>query len=68
LRRSACVGAGDRVVMTALTRGRGRGSWIEIIARFHEVNTLRDGKIVRMDEFADDAEVLESAGLSERSR
>jgi ketosteroid isomerase-like protein len=60
-----CVDGGDRVVATVFSRGRGRGSGIEIDARFHRVYTLRDGKIVRMDEFAQRAEALEAAGLSE---
>jgi ketosteroid isomerase-like protein len=60
-----CVDGGDRVVVTVLSRGRGRGSGIEVDARFHRVYTLRDGKVVRMDEFAQRSEALESAGLSE---
>jgi ketosteroid isomerase-like protein len=56
---------GDLVVATVLSRGRGRGSGIEIDARFHRVYTLRDDRIVRMDEFAQRAEALEAAGLSE---
>ena len=55
----------DRVVVTVRLRGRGRGRGIEIDARFYEVFTLRDGKIVRMDEFAEHSEALEAAGLSE---
>ena len=49
---------GDRVVVTVLLRGRGRGSGIEVDARFYDVYTLRDGKIVRMDQFADESEAL----------
>ena len=55
----------DRVVVTVRLRGRGRGSGIEIDARFYEVFTLRDGKIVRMDEFAEHSEAREAAGLEE---
>ena len=58
------IDTGDRVVVTVHLRGRGRGSGIEIDARFYEVYTLRDGKIVRMDEFAEQSEALEAAGLS----
>src|SRR5215208_2272311 len=53
---------GDRVVATVRLRGRGRGSGIEIDARFYDVYTLRDRKIVRMDQFAEQAEALELAG------
>jgi ketosteroid isomerase-like protein len=53
---------GDRVVATVRLRGRGRGSGIEIDARFYDVYTLRDGKIVRMDQFTEESEALEAAG------
>ena len=43
----------DRVVVTVRLRGRGRGSGVEIDARFYDVFTLRDDKIVRMDQFTD---------------
>jgi ketosteroid isomerase-like protein len=56
---------GDRVVATVRLRGRGRGSGVEVDARFYEVFALRDGKIVRMDQFTEQAEALEAVGLSE---
>jgi ketosteroid isomerase-like protein len=56
---------GDRVVVTVRLRGRGRGSGIEIDARFYEVHTLRDGKIVRMDQFTKQSEALKAVGLRE---
>ena len=56
---------GDRVVATLDFHGRGRGSGVEIKARFYEVYTVRDGKIVRMDEFLDRSEALEAAGVRE---
>jgi ketosteroid isomerase-like protein len=59
------IDAGDRVVLSAHHRGRGRGSGIKVDARFYEVYTLREGKIVRVDEFTERAEALEAAGLSE---
>ena len=62
------VDTGDRVVATIHIRGRGRGSGIEIDAYFYEVYTLRDGKIVRMDEFTERLEALEAVGLSATSR
>ncbi|MET0810171.1 MAG: nuclear transport factor 2 family protein [Thermoleophilaceae bacterium] len=57
--------AGDRVVVTARHRGRGRESGVTVDARFYEIYTLRDGTIVRVDEFAERSEALEAAGLSE---
>ena len=59
------VDMGDRVVATLHFHGRGRGSGVETDARFYEVYTVRDGKIVRMDEFTERSEALEAAGLSE---
>jgi ketosteroid isomerase-like protein len=59
------IDAGDRVLVTAYHRGRGRGSGLEVGTRFYELYTLRDGKVVRVDEFTDRPEALEAAGLSE---
>jgi ketosteroid isomerase-like protein len=55
----------DRVVVTVRFRARGRGSGVEIDARLYDVFTLRDGKIVRMDQFAEQSEALEAVGLRE---
>ena len=57
--------AGDRVMVTVRLRGRGRGSGVEIDARFYDVYTLRDGKIVRMDQFTERSEALDAVGLSD---
>lgn len=51
---------GDRVVATVRLRGRGRGSGIQVDARFYDVFSLRDGKIVRMDQFTDRREAIEA--------
>ena len=56
---------GDQVVVTVRFRARGRGSGIEVDARLYDVFTLRDGKIVRMDQFAERSEALEALGLPE---
>jgi ketosteroid isomerase-like protein len=57
--------AGDRVVATVRFRARGRGSGIEVDGRLYDVFTLRDGKIVRMDQFTEQSEALEAVGLRE---
>jgi ketosteroid isomerase-like protein len=59
------IDAGERVLVTVHHRGRGFGSGIEVEARFYLLYTLRDGKVVRQDEYAARAEALEAAGLSE---
>jgi ketosteroid isomerase-like protein len=56
---------GDRVVVAVRMRARGRASGIPVDARFYDVYTLRQGKIVRMDQFTRRSEALEAAGLHE---
>ena len=56
---------GDRVVAAVRMRARGRASGIPVDARFYDVYTLRQGKIVRMDQFTRRSEALEAAGLRE---
>jgi len=55
---------GDRVVAAVRMRARGRASGIPVDARFYDVYTLRQGKIVRMDQFTRRSEALEAAGLA----
>ena len=55
------VDAGDRVLVTLHFKGRGRASGVEIDARSHHVYLLRDGKIVRMDEYTDRDDALRAA-------
>ena len=59
------IDAGDRVLVTEHHRGRGRGSGIEVDTRLYSVYTLRDGKVVRADEYIERGEALEAAGLRE---
>jgi ketosteroid isomerase-like protein len=59
------IGVGDRVFVAARFRGRGRASGAEVQGRHFEVYTLRNGKVLRVDEYADREEALEAAGLSE---
>jgi len=59
------VDRGDSVVVTVRLRGRGRGSGVEVDARFYDVYSLRDGKIVRMDQFTERSQAFEAVGLAE---
>jgi ketosteroid isomerase-like protein len=59
------VDRGDSVVVTVLLRGRGRGSGVEIDARFYDVYTLRDGKIVRMDQFTERIQAFEAVASAD---
>jgi ketosteroid isomerase-like protein len=62
------VDAGDRVATRLRHPGRGRGSGVELeVELYHQVATFRDGRIVRMEYFAEWAEALEAAGLRSRS-
>ena len=59
------IGARDRVFAMARFRGRGQASGIEVKARLYEVYTMRDGTILRVDEFHEREQALEAAGISE---
>ena len=59
------VDRGDRILVTVRLGARGRGSGVEVDARFYDLYTLRDGKIVRMDQFTERSEALEAVGRSE---
>ena len=59
------IDAGDQVLVTIHWSGRGRGSGLHVDIRTYQLYTLRDGKLIRMDEFTERSEALEAAGLSE---
>jgi ketosteroid isomerase-like protein len=58
-------GVGDRVFVMARFRGRGKASGAEVKGRHFEVYTVRDRKVIRVEEFSERREALEAAGLSE---
>ena len=59
------IGDGDRVFVAARFRASGRASGVEVDTRLYEVYTVRDGKVLRIDEYATRDEALEAAGLRE---
>jgi ketosteroid isomerase-like protein len=60
------VDGGDRVATRLRHYGRGKGSGVEINEElYHQVATFRDGRIVRMEYFAEWDEALAAAGLAE---
>src|SRR5262245_8674309 len=61
------TGQGDRVFVATRFRASGRASGVEVDTRLYEVYTVRDGKVLRIDEYAHRAEALEAAGLSEQA-
>jgi ketosteroid isomerase-like protein len=58
------IGHGDRVFLAARFHARGRASGVEVDTRLYEVFTLRDGKVLRLDEYEHRADALEAAGLA----
>ncbi len=56
---------GDSVLVTMREEGRGRASGATVSGRNYLVMTFREGKILRYQEFYDEAAALEAAGLSE---
>jgi ketosteroid isomerase-like protein len=55
----------DKVVVDMRREVRGKASGVSIAWRYWQVGTLRNGKILRIEWFADRAEALEAAGLQE---
>jgi ketosteroid isomerase-like protein len=58
---------GNRVLVVAVEHGRGSVSEAEVSARNYMVFTLRAGKILRYQEFYDEAYALEAVGLREEA-
>jgi ketosteroid isomerase-like protein len=59
------VDAGERVVAIVRQRGRSKTTGLPVDMRFAMVWTLRNGKQMRMQMYADSEEALEAAGLRE---
>ena len=57
------VDCGDRVLVKARESGRGAASGATASARIYTVVTFRDRKILRYQEFYDEAQALEAAGV-----
>ena len=58
---------GDYVVVLASYYGRGKGSGVEIRHEGAHVFKIRDGKVVRLEIFADRQKALESVGAAQPS-
>jgi ketosteroid isomerase-like protein len=56
---------GDEVLVKGTEVGRGAASGAEVRSTDFELLTIRDGLIVRIREFYDEANALEAAGLSD---
>src|SRR5689334_15844169 len=53
------IGQGDRVFVATRFHARGRASGAKVESRLYEVYTVRDGKVLRIDEYADRASALD---------
>jgi ketosteroid isomerase-like protein len=65
LRPVELIDLGERFVMLANGQMRAQGSGVPLTDAFALVATLKDGRIVRYQEYYDHDEALEAAGLSE---
>jgi ketosteroid isomerase-like protein len=59
------IDLGDRVVVLADAPLRAQASGVPLTLKFAYVTTLKDGRVIRQQEFHDHAEALEAAGLAE---
>jgi ketosteroid isomerase-like protein len=59
------VDAGDRVVVNAYWRGRGKASGVDTDWPHGSVWTLRDGKAISVVSYSDPSEALKAVGLEE---
>lgn len=58
------IDLGDRLVVLANAPMRAQTSGVPLTLQFAYVTTLKDGKVIRQQEFHDHAEALEAVGLS----
>jgi ketosteroid isomerase-like protein len=56
------IAHGDRVLVPVRQRARGKGSGLEIEERFYQLFTLRDGMVLRFEEYSEEADALRALG------
>jgi ketosteroid isomerase-like protein len=59
------IEVGDSVVVFVRHTGNAKASGLPIEGEFADVMTLREGRVIRFDQYRDRAEALKAAGLSE---
>jgi uncharacterized protein len=59
------IDCGDRVLVAGRERGRGAASGAVVSSRIYALLTIRDGKLLRYQEFYDERAARRAAGLSE---
>ena len=65
MRPTEYLDAGDKVVVTPVTPGRGKDSGAQVEMTVYWVIAIKDGKIASYHEYSTKARALEAAGLSE---
>jgi ketosteroid isomerase-like protein len=60
------IDLGERIVLLADAPMRGKGSGVPVTTAYANVSTLKDGLVIRMQEYMDHAEALEAVGLAGR--
>jgi ketosteroid isomerase-like protein len=59
------IDLGDRLVALGHTPGRAQASGVTLTGTYAVVGTLKDGKVIRQQDFLDHAEALEAVGLQD---
>lgn len=59
------IDVGDRIVALANLHARGQASGVPLSRKYAQVITLKDGLVIRQQEYPNHAQALEAAGLSE---
>ena len=59
------IDAGESVVVDARLVGQGKKSGVAVERTWSYVWTLRSGRVIRMEGYADRAEALKAAGLAD---
>jgi hypothetical protein len=62
------IDLGDRLVLLADMPMRAQGSGIPLAETYATIATIKHGKVIRQQDFLDQAEALEAAGLAGRER
>ena len=62
------IDLGDRLVLLADMPMRAQGSGIPLAETYATIATIKQGKVIRQQDFLDQAEALEAAGLASRER
>ena len=60
------IDLGARIVMLTQAPMRARASGVPLTEEFASVSTLKDGRVIHIQEYYDHAEALEAVGLSEQ--